>query len=127
MHESVHVTNTQQCTRTWFEWANALYVVYVENAMGIDCTDAAEELRQSEVWRMKLALCSIFLPVYVLYEALYQNLRTVMILLADLRTVMILFTDLPACLPDSECRVSVVSARQRHSGNPGRPSVLPYA
>ena len=117
MHESVHVTNTQQCTRTWFEWANALYVVYVENAMGIDCTDAAEELRQSEVWRMKLALCSIFLPVYVLYEALYQNLRT----------VMILFTDLPACLPDSECRVSVVPARQRHSGNPGRPSVLPYA
>lgn len=61
MHESVHVTNTQQCTRTWFEWANALYVVYVENAMGIDCTDAAEDLRQLEVWTMNCNLASSLL------------------------------------------------------------------
>lgn len=52
MHESVNVNNVNSCTRTWFEWANALYVVYVENTMGMDCTDEAEELRKQEVCKI---------------------------------------------------------------------------
>ncbi|EFN60034.1 hypothetical protein CHLNCDRAFT_49501 [Chlorella variabilis] len=42
MHESVHVDNTRQCTRKWFEWANALLVVSVERLLGYDCDDAAQ-------------------------------------------------------------------------------------
>ena len=36
MHESVHVDHCH-FTREWFEWANALFVVLVESALGIRC------------------------------------------------------------------------------------------
>jgi meiotically up-regulated gene 157 (Mug157) protein len=36
MHESVHVDSCH-FSRAWFEWANALFVVLVESALGIRC------------------------------------------------------------------------------------------
>ncbi|PSC74838.1 glycosyl hydrolase [Micractinium conductrix] len=42
MHESVHVDDLNQCTRKWFEWANALLVVSVEQLLGYDCDAAAQ-------------------------------------------------------------------------------------
>ena len=36
---------TQQeakCTRKWFEWANAMLVVYVENSLGEACDQSAD-------------------------------------------------------------------------------------
>ncbi|KAL4449424.1 hypothetical protein ABPG77_007068 [Micractinium sp. CCAP 211/92] len=42
MHESVNVDDLKQCTRKWFEWANALLVVSVEQLLGYDCDAAAQ-------------------------------------------------------------------------------------
>ena len=49
MHESVHVVNRMICTRPWFEWANAMAVVFIENALGMRCDDAAEAHRRAAV------------------------------------------------------------------------------
>lgn len=37
------------CTRPWFEWANAMAVVFIENALGSACDDAAEEQRHAAI------------------------------------------------------------------------------
>ena len=37
------------CTRPWFEWANAMLVVFVENALGADCEAPAEEHRRQGI------------------------------------------------------------------------------
>jgi hypothetical protein len=37
MHETVNVDNPARCTRNWFEWANAMLVVFVENSLGESC------------------------------------------------------------------------------------------
>lgn len=42
MHESVNVNDLKQCTRKWFEWANALLVVSVEQLLGYDCDASAQ-------------------------------------------------------------------------------------
>ena len=34
MHESVSATAGASCTRPWFEWANAMYVVLYEDTFG---------------------------------------------------------------------------------------------
>ncbi|BDA45911.1 Meiotically up-regulated gene 157 protein [Coccomyxa sp. Obi] len=49
MHESVHVSSPEVCTRPWFEWANAMAVVFIENALGNACDDAAEEQRRAAI------------------------------------------------------------------------------
>lgn len=49
MHESVSVDNLSKCTRPWFEWANAMLVVFVENALGMDCAAAAEKHRLASI------------------------------------------------------------------------------
>ncbi len=59
MHESVSVNDLGKCTRPWFEWANAMLVVFTENALGMDCVAAAEKHRLSQiqvhnVWRSAL-------------------------------------------------------------------------
>jgi uncharacterized protein len=45
MHESVSAVDAAACTRPWFEWANAMYVVLYEDSFGERCDDAAEEHR----------------------------------------------------------------------------------
>ncbi len=42
MHESVSATDGASCTRPWFEWANAMYVVLYEDTFGERCDGAAE-------------------------------------------------------------------------------------
>jgi meiotically up-regulated gene 157 (Mug157) protein len=53
MHESIHMNDgCMKFTRSWFEWANALYVVLVEAALGESCEATGQELlqyRHSEV------------------------------------------------------------------------------
>ncbi len=49
MHESVSVHNVGQCTRPWFEWANAMLVVFVEASLGVDCGAAAESNRLAAI------------------------------------------------------------------------------
>jgi hypothetical protein len=49
MHESVSVHDLRTCTRPWFEWANAMLVVFVENALGLDCSAAAETHRLTNI------------------------------------------------------------------------------
>lgn len=49
MHESVNVDNPSQFSRAEFGWANAMLVVAVEQLLGADCDDAAEEHRLAEV------------------------------------------------------------------------------
>ena len=49
MHESVSVHDLGKCTRPWFEWANAMLVVFAENALGLDCSAAAEKHRMAQI------------------------------------------------------------------------------
>eukprot|EP00878_Enallax_costatus_P036962 GHUV01041626.1.p1 GENE.GHUV01041626.1~~GHUV01041626.1.p1 ORF type:complete len:267 (-),score=70.69 GHUV01041626.1:193-915(-) len=42
VHESVHVSSTGQFTRPEFGWANAMFVVAVEQLLGVDCDAEAE-------------------------------------------------------------------------------------
>ena len=49
MHESIHVDRPSECTRRWFEWANALAVVAVEALLGEDCDAAAEAQHRADV------------------------------------------------------------------------------
>jgi hypothetical protein len=37
MHESVNPNYPARFTRNWFEWANALFVLYVEITLGARC------------------------------------------------------------------------------------------
>jgi hypothetical protein len=39
----------QECTRPWFEWANAMAVVFIEKALGLSCDEAAEKHRQARI------------------------------------------------------------------------------
>lgn len=43
-HAAACTQSGGRCTRPWFEWANALLVVMVENTLGLDCgrPDASE-------------------------------------------------------------------------------------
>ena len=42
MHESVSASDTTACTRPWFEWANAMFVVLYEDTFRERCDGAAE-------------------------------------------------------------------------------------
>jgi meiotically up-regulated gene 157 (Mug157) protein len=44
MHESVHKDIEDLFTREWFEWANALFVVYVETVTGASCSVPASKV-----------------------------------------------------------------------------------
>jgi len=41
MHESISVESLS-CTRMWFEWANALFVVFHRQILGEDCETEAQ-------------------------------------------------------------------------------------
>jgi len=56
MHETVNVNNPSRCTRNWFEWANAMLVVFVENSLGESC-DAYAQSEFEKVVR-DLIFCS---------------------------------------------------------------------
>lgn len=47
MHESVHQDSPTTYTRVWFEWANALFVIYVEAVLGADCAATADQMHLS--------------------------------------------------------------------------------
>ena len=47
MHESVNPNYPSRFTRAWFEWANALFVLYVEITLGVRC-DAVASARAKE-------------------------------------------------------------------------------
>lgn len=49
MHESVNMHELSSCTRPWFEWANAMLVVLVENSLGISCEAAAVKHRLDKI------------------------------------------------------------------------------
>ena len=49
MHESINVNNLEQCTRRWFEWANALLTVAAEHLVGLDCDAEAERRHRDAV------------------------------------------------------------------------------
>lgn len=50
MHESVHVDGSPwKCTRPIFEWSNSLFVVVMEQVLGVDCDLPAEEARLEAV------------------------------------------------------------------------------
>jgi Metal-independent alpha-mannosidase (GH125) len=57
MHESVSVHDLGKCTRPWFEWANAMLVVFAENALGLDCSSAAEQYRLAQI-QVRTLRCS---------------------------------------------------------------------
>ena len=46
MHESVH-KDQPSITREWFEWANALFVVYLESTTGASCSASAAEFHRT--------------------------------------------------------------------------------
>jgi len=46
MHESVH-KDWPSITREWFEWANALFVVYLESMTGTSCSASAAEFHRT--------------------------------------------------------------------------------
>ena len=65
MHESIHVDQLNECTRKWFEWANALSVVAIEQLVGIDCDAAAEVhhravIAQKEKYKGKNRFMTLF-------------------------------------------------------------------
>ena len=43
MHESVNVNDVNSCTRPLFHWANAMFVVAMEQVLGWDCGQLAKE------------------------------------------------------------------------------------
>jgi len=49
MHESVSAADPKACTRPWFEWANAMFVVLYEDSFGEACDGAAEEHRLGRI------------------------------------------------------------------------------
>jgi len=49
MHESVHNSEGSACTREWFEWANAMFVVLYEDTLKERCDDEAERNRLAEI------------------------------------------------------------------------------
>lgn len=49
MHESVSAVDAQACTRPWFEWANAMFVVFYEDSFGERCDAAAEAHRLKRI------------------------------------------------------------------------------
>lgn len=55
VHESVHVSNTGQFTRPEFGWANAMFVVAVEQLLGIDCDAEAEVHRLATIKQREAA------------------------------------------------------------------------
>jgi meiotically up-regulated gene 157 (Mug157) protein len=48
MHESIN-TDSLTCTRMWFEWANALFVVFHRHVLGEDCEAEARELQTEKI------------------------------------------------------------------------------
>jgi uncharacterized protein len=44
MHESISKESAYQFTRPWFEWANALFVIYLETVTGTSCAAPARKL-----------------------------------------------------------------------------------
>lgn len=48
MHESINV-DSLSCTRMWFEWANALFVVFHRHILGEDCEAEAQQLQINSV------------------------------------------------------------------------------
>lgn len=55
VHESVHVSNTGQFTRPEFGWANAMFVVMVEQLLGVDCDAEAEVHRLAAIQQREAA------------------------------------------------------------------------
>lgn len=53
MHESVHVENPSVITREWFEWANAMFVVFAETSTGVHCNQEAESARLDSIRKNK--------------------------------------------------------------------------
>ena len=51
MHESVHHSEGTACTREWFEWANAIFVVLYEDTLKERCDAEAEGNRLAEISR----------------------------------------------------------------------------
>ena len=49
MHESVHHSEGSACTREWFEWANAMFVVLYEDSLRERCDAEAEGNRLAEI------------------------------------------------------------------------------
>lgn len=49
MHESVHNSEGGACTREWFEWANAMFVVLYEDTLKERCDAEAERNRLEEI------------------------------------------------------------------------------
>ena len=49
MHESVSASDGTACTRPWFEWANAMFVVLYEDTFRERCDGAAEAGRLQEI------------------------------------------------------------------------------
>ena len=49
MHESVHHSEGTACTREWFEWANAMFVVLYEDTLKERCDAGAEAHRLAEI------------------------------------------------------------------------------
>jgi Metal-independent alpha-mannosidase (GH125) len=48
MHESVNPDFPARFTRPWFEWANALFVLYVEITLGVRCDVVGSEQGKKE-------------------------------------------------------------------------------
>ena len=74
MHESVNVDNVCGFTRAWFEWANALFVLYTEATLDIRC-DVVGSSRAKEK-AAKLAVDSVAASKSqfgLYYSNLYQN------------------------------------------------------
>lgn len=65
MHESVSVHNVGQCTRPWFEWANAMLVVLVENALGLDCGEPPDPAEPDAAVNPQVPACFTSSYAYV--------------------------------------------------------------
>mmetsp|Transcript_33965 Transcript_33965/g.85186 ORF Transcript_33965/g.85186 Transcript_33965/m.85186 type:complete len:715 (+) Transcript_33965:1-2145(+) len=74
MHETVNVNNPSRCTRNWFEWANAMLVVFVENSLGESC-DAYAQSEFEKVILQREASSRKKLPKAKFYENFEQHIH----------------------------------------------------
>lgn len=80
MHEGVHSDiGCPKLTRPWFEWSNAMFVVLIENALGVRCDSHGQQaaLRKSSEEALETYQKTKLMRGRMFYENHYKNNHTV--------------------------------------------------